>query len=44
VAELKKEKLQQFCNSATSQRGMFREISQPEALLGALVFPKNFSS
>jgi hypothetical protein len=30
--------------SAAPQRGMFPEISHPQALLGALVFPKNFSS
>jgi hypothetical protein len=34
----------QVLRSATPQRGMFQEISQPQALLRALVFPKNFSS
>jgi hypothetical protein len=34
----------QVLPSATPQRGMFREISHFEALLGALVFLKNFSS
>jgi hypothetical protein len=34
----------QVLRSATPQRGMFREISQPQALQGTLVFPKNFSS
>jgi hypothetical protein len=30
--------------SATPQRGMFPEIAHSQSLLGALVFPKNFSS
>jgi hypothetical protein len=34
----------QVLRSTTPQRGMFRDISQPQALLWALVFPKNFSS
>jgi hypothetical protein len=34
----------QVLPSATPQRGMFREISHSQALLGALVFPKNCSS
>jgi hypothetical protein len=34
----------QVLRSATPQRGSFQALSQIQALLGALVFPKNFSS
>jgi hypothetical protein len=34
----------QVLHSTTPQRGIFREISQPQVLLGALVFPNNFNS
>jgi hypothetical protein len=34
----------QVLSSATPQRGMFQEIPHSQALLAALVFPKNFSS
>jgi hypothetical protein len=34
----------QVLRSTTLQRAMVRQISQPQALLGAMMSPKNFSS